>query len=78
MSLKSESSKNEQSKMKTYNDIKEKLSQCDKVTDCFIIGVDSGYIYANSYKIDNLYINFYRNGKIVARIFWTFINEIIC
>jgi len=78
MSTKSENAKNEKVNIKTYNDIKEKLAECDKVTDCFIISTECGYIYANSYKIDGLYINFYRNGKIVARIFWTFIQEIIC
>ena len=78
MSVKSESVKNEKPSIKTYNDIKEKLNECDKVMDCFVISIESGYIYANAYKIDGLYVNFYRNGKIIARIFWTFIQEIIC
>ena len=78
MSEKMSNEQKEKPKMKTYNDIIERLSECDKVTDCFIIGIESGYIYANSYKIDGLNINFYKNGKIVARIFWFFIQEIIC
>jgi len=73
-----ENENKEKNKLQSYNDIKERLTECDKVTDCFIIGTNSGYIFANSYKIDGQFINFYKNGKIIARIFWTFIQEIIC
>jgi len=78
MSQKIENENKEKNKLQSYNDIKERLTECDKVTDCFIIGIQSGYIFANSYKIDGQFINFYKNGKIIARIFWTFIQEIIC
>ena len=78
MSQKIENENKEKNKLQSYNDIKERLTECDKVTDCFIIGIQSGYIFANSYKFDGQFINFYKNGKITARIFWTFIQEIIC
>jgi len=68
---------NEKTLKRQYKKVLKELRKCQKATD-FAVVIRDGVIYADEYSINKKYkgyINFYRNKKLIAQIFYTSIYE---